>query len=69
MFLQPSGEMDGPLSQRQIPVLNRMRPALRSLEYVSVKQLQQTVFIGEASLSLGQLTKLPVNSLETALVV
>ncbi len=46
--------MDGQLSQRQIPVLNRMCSTLGGLEYASVKQLQQAVFIGEATLGLGR---------------
>ena len=40
VIIQAIREMDRQLGQRQIPVLNRMRPSLGGLEYTGIEQLQ-----------------------------
>jgi len=53
--IQSPGEVNRQLRQRQIPILNRVRPALGRLEYTGVEQLEQAVLVGEAALGFGQL--------------
>ncbi len=50
------------LGQRQIPVLNRVGPALKRFEYTGIKQFESAVFVGEAAFSFGQFSELPMDS-------
>lgn len=40
MLVQLAFEMDGQLRERQVPVLDRMRPALGRFEYAGIEELK-----------------------------
>jgi hypothetical protein len=63
MLIQPASEVDRQLRQRQIPVLYRVRLALRCLQHTGVYQLRQTVFVPEAAFGLGQLVEMSMHGL------
>ena len=61
--VDPSFEVDAQLRQRQVPVLHRMRPLFGCLQHTCVQQLEQRVFMGEATFGLGQFTELAMHRL------